>query len=731
MDKLKTVFGLESFRTNQTQAINVTMSGQDVFVLMPTGGGKSLCYQLPAVCTGGRTKGVTFVVSPLKSLMDDQVRQLRNKGIDVILFNSDQSPKAITEARKRLVDRRTKPPLVYVTPEKLEASRDMRQILNELVRQGELARFVIDEAHRISTWGQDFRTAYEGLGFLRQSYPSIPIMALTAIANIRVRRDILTKLGIPGCMKLVQSVNRPNLHYEIHRKRKGVITDIANYIRSHHPRQSGVIYCFSRKKCERVAKVLRDKHDINARHYRAGMTANEKSVTLEAWMSGNCEVIVATVAFGMGIDKPDGDWSRGKGWQTCPLRVMYIMDRMIEKGGKDGQAPPAQAERQRQKDEIRQVVQYCQNTIDCQQSQILAYFGERFNPAHCKTCDNCASHSEEMSHEDMTKVACMALELVQSIGTARPIMNEVIDAFRGSKRKGILDKGFNHSPMFGKGSKLSLETAERLFHHLLFKDALKEEYYRNEKGFSIPFIELGDCTNDYIDGRKEFTLPIRLAEKSTEKQPAEIVASAANKCQYPATTWRIAEKLPSTSSLRPSEDTRPLDHARADWAGSDDADNSSSIESRSGVDDTEEIDNFWAPDLEAIEVQKEGIPTDVPISQVDFVFSDSVPDLDDAFVEQLGRLRKRRESLANLFGLDDPDIVLCEEILEELALLDCTDDEEFKQSLRSALGSDNDFNEKFELFGKSFMELCLTKPSYVHKTVRRTGTLTGYNSQTI
>jgi hypothetical protein len=159
MDKLKTIFGLEAFRTNQARAVDATMSGEDVFVLMPTGGGKSLCYQLPAVCTTGRTRGVTFVVSPLKSLMIDQVRQLREKGIDVIMFNSDQSAKAARDARNRLVNKGKKPSLVYVTPEKLEMSGDMRNILDNLMRQGQLARFVIDEAHCVSTWGRDFREA--------------------------------------------------------------------------------------------------------------------------------------------------------------------------------------------------------------------------------------------------------------------------------------------------------------------------------------------------------------------------------------------------------------------------------------------------------------------------------------------------------------------------------------------------------------------------------------------
>ncbi|KAG8750988.1 ATP-dependent DNA helicase sgs1 [Ceratobasidium sp. 423] len=635
------------------------MSGQDIFVLMPTGGGKSLCYQLPAVSTTGKIKGVTFVVPPLKSLMVDQVSQLRNKGIDIIMFNSDLSSKTTDEARDRPVDGGAKPSLVYLTSERLEANEDMRQILNDLMRRGELARLVIDEVYYISI-------VYP---------PGVKIFGL------QVRLDIIAKLGLTNCVELVQSFNRPKLHYEVRKKGKRVVTDIANYIRSHQPGQTGIIYCLSRNNRENVAGELREKHGINAKHHHAGMTANEKSVTLGAWISGDCEVIVATVTFGMGIDKPDGsalchtspnsyvpirlikllpgDRSREKGWQTCPLCVMgrvlrkttqaapdyrytdrYNMDRMIENGGKHGQTSIAQAERQRQKDEIRQVVQ-----MYYRRRQILAYFGERFNPTHCyETCDNCTCHSEMISNEDMTMVACMALELLQSIETSRLIMNGAI-TFWGSKRKGILEMGFNHSPMFDEGSKYSLETVERLFHHLLFKDALKEE-------IAYLWLKLGDCAREYTDGRKKFMLSIRLAEKSTEKQAATIMVSAPNKYQPPATAQRtVARKLPIAPISGPSNNARSLGHAEyVECFDGDDAEDTSGVElGLEDVDDVEETDNPWAPDLEAIEVQMEGISTNVLISRDTSPSPGSVLDPDDksgAFVEQLGRLRNRRESMS-------------------------------------------------------------------------------------
>ncbi|KAJ1310380.1 hypothetical protein OPQ81_007118 [Rhizoctonia solani] len=746
MDKLKSVFGLESFRTNQARAVDATMSGQDVFVLMPTGGGKSLCYQLPAVCTTGRTRGVTFVVSPLKSLMIDQVRQLRNKGVDVIMFNSDQSAKAAREARTRLVTRGTKPSLVYVTPEKLEMSGDMRKILDNLMRQGELARFVIDEAHCVSTWGRDFREAYQGLGFLRQSYPGIPIMALTATANAKVRQDVILKLGITGCVELVQSFNRPNLHYEVRKKGKGVVTDIATYIQAHHHEQTGVVYCLSRAKCEEVAKELREKHAISARHYHAAMTANDKSETQAAWISGECNVIVATIAFGMGIDKPDvrfvihhqipmslsgyyqetGRAGRDGKPAQCVLYYNYMdknsMERMIEQGGKDGK-PLSYEEQQRQKDDIRQVIQYCQNTIDCRRSQVLAYFSEQFNPLHCfKTCDNCVN-SEGMRREDMTDIACMALELVQSVANSRPTMNQAIDAFRGSKSKSLRDKGWDRSPMFGKGLEYSRETVERLFQHLVAADALREELYQNKMGYSNSFMVLGDCAEDYMQGRKRFMLSVGLNEKGKGKQTMATMASASNRYQPLATTRHTVIRKSSTTSIsKPTKKIRSINRTEdLDYFDSDD-DEALKVTSGSRMDDDiENTDDYLVPsnffdDPDVIETQEEGIPTNASTNRAAsgsarVLIPDSDIEDDTAgiggFTAQFRRLKKLRERLAKQSGFEDLDDVLQEEVLQELALLECTNEEEFKQALRSALGPEINFDEKFELFGKPFMELCL------------------------
>lgn len=290
--KLKTVFKLSIFRPNQLEAVVETMSGRDVFVLMPTGGGKSLCYQLPAVCKTGTTKGVSIVVSPLLALMENQESALKAKGVDVLSWNSGSGEShEITERLKGS----HKPALLYVSPEKLEASHALQDILSELYENQQLARFVIDEAHCISTWGQDFRAAYRGLGRLRDDYPDVPIIALTATANKHTVNDIMQRLKLRNPATFTQSFNRANLAYYIYPKRKRVGEDIFKFIQDRHRNETGIIYCHERKTCEKVAKTLRDK-GLSAKHFHANMNARDKTAIQEGWQSDSVLIIVATVS---------------------------------------------------------------------------------------------------------------------------------------------------------------------------------------------------------------------------------------------------------------------------------------------------------------------------------------------------------------------------------------------------------------------------------------------------
>ena len=302
---LREIFHLDGFRKNQLEAINSTLSGNDTFVLMPTGGGKSLCYQLPALVDSGRTKGVTIVISPLISLMTDQVDHLHELGIDAMFINSELTVADRKERFARLRQPVVRCRLLYVTPEALTKSNQLTSTLDALNARNLLARIVIDEAHCVSQWGHDFRPDYKQLGELRRRYPHVPFIALTATANAAVKVDVTHNLGMNGCKEFSHSFNRPNLYYEVRPFVKDMVGIMAKMINDEFRGRSGIIYCLSRNDCENVAKVLCTKHRIPAVHYHAGMDKETKLAVQRRWQAGQANVVVATIAFGMGIDKPD------------------------------------------------------------------------------------------------------------------------------------------------------------------------------------------------------------------------------------------------------------------------------------------------------------------------------------------------------------------------------------------------------------------------------------------
>lgn len=511
---MKERFHLRGFRPNQLEAINATLGGKDAFVLMPTGGGKSLCYQLPAIINSGHTSGVTVVISPLLSLMQDQVDHLQKLKIQALLINGE-----VTAEHRRLVMDSLKDPqpqkyiqLLYITPEMISKNQLMIDSFRDLHRRGKLARIVIDEAHCVSQWGHDFRPDYKMLGEVRQQFQGVPVMALTATATENVKVDVIHNLGIQNCEVFTQSFNRPNLTYEVRSKGKAkdALDSMATTISTFYKNQSGIVYCLSRKNCEQIAKQLREEYKIKAQHYHAGMVPEEKRSIQKQWQTGKHHVIVATIAFGMGIDKPDvrfvihhtipkslegyyqetGRAGRDGKRSGCYLYYGYqdtiALKRMID----DGEGSYEQKERQRKM--LRNMIQFCENRSDCRRVQILNYFNESFKKEDCNAaCDNCNSKSSFES-QDFTEYAVAAMELVKRIeqDSVKVTILHCVDVLRGAKNKKIVDLGHNYLDQYGVGSNLERGDIERLFYRLLSEDALAEHNVVNKKGFALQYVRV-------------------------------------------------------------------------------------------------------------------------------------------------------------------------------------------------------------------------------------------------
>ncbi|KAK4538502.1 hypothetical protein CDCA_CDCA18G4527 [Cyanidium caldarium] len=429
------VFGNSGFRTNQKEAINAAMSGRDVFVLMPTGGGKSLVYQLAAILdVGGRSGGVTVVISPLLSLINDQVARLRQLQIPCGALCGSTSD---AESKELLRDLRSYAPttrIIYVTPEKMSLSGAFQSVVDSLASRQLLRRFVIDEAHCVSQWGHDFRPDYKRLSLCKQRYPQVPLMALTATASREVREDVKVQLSITHCVTFKQSFNRANIRYEVYQKgtRAKSIQALADVIRRDFLRDaSGIVYCLSKQECEEVAADLRRNHGIAAEHYHAGLNDAVRAAVQWRWMRQDTRVIVATIAFGMGIDKPD-----------VRFVIHFTMPKNIEgfyqesgRGGRDGLPCRSillfsHADRRRllsmlernangvgheavrlQKEAVRRMAAWCLDDVTCRRVTILEHFGERFDPRACSgTCDNCVNRAP-CELEDWTAAARGAYQL--------------------------------------------------------------------------------------------------------------------------------------------------------------------------------------------------------------------------------------------------------------------------------------------------------------------------------
>ena len=539
---LRNRFQLQGFRPNQLEAINATLEGKDTFVLMPTGGGKSLCYQLPSIVQSGKTKGVTVVISPLLSLMQDQVEHLRQFQIQAFLINSE----TLAEDKRQILDglRERHPEkfvsLLYVTPEMINKSQTIIKALAGLYQRNKLARIVIDEAHCVSQWGHDFRPDYKMLGEIRQQFNGVPVMALTATATENVKVDVKHNLNIKGCKTFSQSFNRPNLTYEVLKKKpKEVVGDMAKIIKEKYRNMTGIVYCLSRQNCEDIARKLREEFAIKAHHYHAGLDPVTKTQIQKDWFSGKYNVIVATIAFGMGIDKPDvrfvmhhtipkslegyyqetGRAGRDEKRSGCYLFYGYQDSSSLRRMIDSGEGSYEQKERQRAM--LRNVIQFCENESDCRRVQVLNYFGEPFSKNDCNNfCDNCSSGTT-FEDRNLTEYAIASIQLVQMLEDRRLTVLQYVDTLRGSKAKKIADLGLERDSGFGRGANLERGVAERLFHRLIIEEAFQENNETNRAGFAHQYLRLGRNSRAFLDGRKQLFLQVPVGSISKIAKPKE------------------------------------------------------------------------------------------------------------------------------------------------------------------------------------------------------------------
>ncbi|KAJ7221482.1 P-loop containing nucleoside triphosphate hydrolase protein [Mycena pura] len=477
---LERVFGLKSFRPNQAQAISKTMDGQDVLVLMPTGSGKSLCYQLPAVVESESENKITIVISPLLALINDQVQALTAKGI---YAETDLTHDMLAGKR---------PALVYMTPEKLAYA----STLHHFYQARALARFAVDEAHCISIWGAEFRETYRKLDVLRRDFPGVPIMALTSTATSKNLADIINHLGLRSPHEIRQSLNRQNLTYAILQKRPHeALKDIVKFITNKGLlSRSGIIYRTKRRQCENLAKLLR-KRGIAAAAYHGGMPTAKRNLVQSKWMRGQYRVIVATIAFGMGVDKADvryvvhfdlprsienyyqetGRAGRDGKPAECILYYSYRdLKGILDLAQKDNSSVASYLAVRRS---TMEMVQYCEEKAQCRRRLLLAHFGENLTEDRCDTsscCTNCAN-AKLCVTKDMACEARAAVALFRSLmGEGNITVNQLISVFRALKNVDTRKNGRNKKALYGAGKHLSQERAELLFDQLLYRRVFEE-----------------------------------------------------------------------------------------------------------------------------------------------------------------------------------------------------------------------------------------------------------------
>ncbi|MBI4642775.1 MAG: DNA helicase RecQ [Deltaproteobacteria bacterium] len=499
LNLLKTHFGFDQFRPLQEEIIRCVMAQRDAFVLMPTGGGKSLCFQLPALMM----PGLTLVISPLISLMKDQVDALQANGIPAEFINSTLTRAEIAKIQADARLGNTK--ILYAAPERL--------ILPEFqlfLKKIQVSLIAIDESHCISEWGHDFRPDYLNLKMLRDIFPEVPVMALTATATQRVREDILHQLSLDQAKIFISSFNRPNLSYIVLSK-KDSYGQLIEILREHQ-NESAIIYCFSRKDTENLAADLREE-GLKALPYHAGLESEERRTNQEKFIRDEAQIIVATIAFGMGIDKPD-----------VRLVIHYHLPKSIEgyyqetgRAGRDGLPSKCilfyssadaikqqyfirqiedESERKNAYRKLDQMVEYCE-LATCRRHHLLSYFGEDYQQESCNGCDICLSPPEKF---DATIISQKIMSAIIRTGQ-RFGMNYIIDVLLGAKNKNIIERDHHRLSVYGIVNDFSKDDLRRIISQLLSRNLIEKS------GAEYPILALSQRGQDFLKEREEIRLP--------------------------------------------------------------------------------------------------------------------------------------------------------------------------------------------------------------------------------
>lgn len=519
--ELKRIFGFDNFKGDQESIIRNLMGGHDVFVLMPTGGGKSLCYQLPSLLMDG----LAIVVSPLIALMKNQVDVINGiseeDGVAHYL-NSSLKKSEIDQVKADISSGKTK--LLYVAPESLNKQENVDYFKNV-----KISFYAIDEAHCISEWGHDFRHEYRKI---RESVDQIgraPIIALTATATDKVRTDILRSLGIEDAVQLKRSFNRPNLYYEVRPKTKNIDKDIVKYIKE-NPGKSGIIYCLSRKKVEELAEILRA-NDIKAAAYHAGLDAEVRSHTQDDFLQERIDIIVATIAFGMGIDKPD-----------VRFVIHYDIPKSLEgyyqetgRAGRDGQEgdciafysqkdlkklekfmenkPVAEQEIGRQL--LQETQAYAESSV-CRRKMLLHYFGEEYPKDNCGMCDNCRNPKKKIEGKDALVIVLSAVKALKENFHQEYVVNFV----KGFATDDIRDHHHDELEEFAEGSDMDVAIWNPVIRQALLAGYLRKDV----ENYGI--LKLTAAGKKYLDNPTSFPIVMDTVFKDDYEEEGDGATSA-------------------------------------------------------------------------------------------------------------------------------------------------------------------------------------------------------------